>query len=288
MKSYRCRILRYVHDASKGEFVNIGVVMWIPEYSRLVFRLNEQYGRISGFFKNFDGIGYLQMLRNLQHSFKKVASDLQKPPLTRDTPTNTFEVFNRLVREDASTFQWSQVISGISANPEDRLDRLFEEFVTFHESLGRRRSPHPRTERMIWKTVHQALKVHNLENHVQLNVTMRSDSFGHSFKMGWYNGMRHVLEPIALGLREPAGIIDRANIWSGRLFNLSRKNKFRCTAVLAPRTEHVDLTAFNDGVQILKDAPSMREVITEYEVDDYMSKIKKDLALPTLDIFPNS
>ena len=104
MKSYRCRILRYVHDVPKGEFVNIGVVMWIPEHSRLIFRLNEQYRRISGFFKNFDGTSYRQMLRNLQYSFKAVASDLQKPPLTRDTP-DTFKVFNLLVREDTSTFQ---------------------------------------------------------------------------------------------------------------------------------------------------------------------------------------
>lgn len=288
MKSYRCRILRYVHDVPKGEFVNIGVVMWIPEHSRLIFRLNEQYRRISGFFKNFDGLSYRHILRNLQRSFKKVASDLQKPPLIRNTSKNTFEVFNLLVREDSSTFQWSQVISGISPNPEDRLDRLFEEFVTFHESLGRRSSPLPRNERMIWKTVHQALKAHHLENHVERDVTMRSDSFGHSFKMGWYNGTRQVLEPIALGLREPAEIIDRANIWSGRLFNLSRKNAFHCTAVLAPRAEHVDMKAFNGGVQILKDAPSMREVITEDDINDFMSEIKKDLAIKELDIFPNS
>ena len=260
MKPYRCRILRYVHDVPKGEFVNIGVVMWIPEHSRLIFRLNEQHRRLSGFFKNFDGISYRQILRNLQRSFKKVASDLQKPPLTRDTPKNTFEVFNLLVREDASTFQWSQVISGISANPEDRLDRLFEDFVTFHESLSRRRSPQPRNKTMIWKTVHQALKAHHLENHVERDFTMRSGSFDHSFKVAWYNGMQQVLEPISLGLLKPEGIIDRANVWSGRLFNLSKSNEFGCTVVLAPRDEHVDMTAFNDGVQILKDAPSMREV----------------------------
>jgi hypothetical protein len=288
MRSYRCRILRYVHDVSKGEFVNIGVVMWIPEHSRLIFRLNEQYRRISGFFKNFDGISYRQMLRNLQRSFKKVASDLQKPPLTRDTPKNTLEVFNLLVRENASTFQWSQVISGISTNPEDRLDRLFEECVTFHESLGRRRSPQPRNERMIWKTVHQAVKAHHLEDHVRLNFPMKSASFEHSFKMGWNNGIRQVLEPISLGLRKPVEIIDRANIWSGRLFNLSKGNDFGCTAVLAPRDEHVDMTAFNHGLQILKDAPSMRGVIIENEVNDYMSEIKKDLAIENLDIFSNS
>ena len=288
MKPYRCRILRYVHDVPKGEFVNIGVVMWIPEHSRLIFRLNEQHRRISGFFKNFDGIGYSQMLRNLQRSFKKIASELQKPPLTTDTPKNTFEVFNLLVREDTSTFQWSQVISGISTNPEDRLNRLFEEFVTFHESLGRRRSPRPRNERMIWKTVHQALQVHDLADHVETDITMKSASFEHSFKVGWTNGIRQVLEPISLGLRNPEEIIDKAHTWSGRLLNLSTGNKFGCTAVLAPRAEHVDRITFNHGRQILEEAPSMREVITENEVDDYMSEIKKDLAIEEPDIFRNA
>lgn len=288
MKSYHFRILRYVHDVSTEEFVNIGVVMWMPECSQLIFRLNTRFGRLSRFFTNFDGDGYCQMVRNFQYVFDEIAKNLPQLDMLTDTPRNTYEIFDELVREDDSCFQWSPVMYGITANPEEQLNELFEEFVTFHESLGHRRPPRPRNESMIWKTVYQALKAHHLDSHVELGFTMKSASYEHSFRMGWNNGIRQVLEPISLGLRNPGQIIDKAHTWSGRLLNLSTGNEFGCTAVLAPRAEHVDRIAFNDGLQILKEAPSMREVITEDKVNDYMSEIKKDLAIKELDIFPNS
>ena len=279
MKSYHFRILRYVHDVSTEEFVNIGVMMWIPERSKLIFDANERFGRLSGFFKNFDGSGYRQMIHNLQRSFRAIDIDLQNPGLFKNTPETTSEIFNELVREDASCFQWSPLMSGISTNPEERFNQLFEEFVTFHEPLG---APQRRNETMIWKTVHQALKDRDLESRVQFDVKMETPDFHYSFKLGWHNGTRQVLEPISLTLRYPARIVDKAHTWSGRLFNLSKNNTFGCTAVLAPRDEYVDMTAFNQGFAILKDARSMREIITEDEVNDYISEIEKDLPIERL------
>ena len=113
---------------STEEFVNIGVVMWIPEHSTLMFRVNEQSRRLSGFFNDFDSKSYRLMIRNLQSSFNKVALDLPTLRLFKAKPENTSEIFYELVREDASCFQWSSIMSGISTVPEQRLDQLFEEF----------------------------------------------------------------------------------------------------------------------------------------------------------------
>ena len=106
---------------------------------------------------------------------------------------------------------------------------------------------------------------------------MATTNFDYLFKMGWNNGTRQVLEPISLafGTRE---IVDKANTWSGQLFNLSKDNDFDCTMVLAVPDEHIDMTAFNQGLAILKGARSIRKIITEDEVNDYMSEIEKDLS----------
>ena len=103
-------------------------------------------------------------------------------------------------------------------------------------------------------------------------------NYDYSFKMGWNNGMLQVLEPISLDLRRPSEIVDRANTWSGRLFTLSKNNTFGFTAVLAPPKRHSEMKAFSQGFAILKDARSIRRVITEDEVNDYMSEIEEDLA----------
>ena len=283
MTTYHFRVLRYVHDVSTEEFVNIGVVMWIPEHSTLMFRVNEQFGRLSRFFNNFDSKSYTQMIRNLQSSFNRVALDLPTLRLFKYKPENTSEIFYELVREDASCFQWSSLMSGISTIPEQRLDQLFEEFVIFRKSS---RPVQRRNKKMIWSTVLQALKAHDLKEHVQFQVMMKAASFDCPFRMGWNNGIRQVLEPISLNLGDPVEIIDTANTWSGRLSILSQENTFNCTAVIAPADKSVNIKAYNQGYAILKDACSMREVIKEDEVNDYMPKIKKDLSMESPDTQP--
>ena len=271
MKSYHFAVLRYVHNVSTEEFVNIGVVMWIPERYQLIFRVNERFGRLSGFFKDLNGSSYRQMVRN----FKSTSDGVATNNLFKDSPENPFEIFNKIVQEDASCFQWSRLMSGISVDPEKRFDQLYEEFVTFHESF---KPPQRRSEDVIWKGVRQALKKRHLESRVQFNVKMAATNFDYLFKMGWNNGNRQVLEPISLAYRYPAEIVHKANTWSGQLFNLSKDNDFDCTMVLAAPDEHVDMTAFNQGFAILKGACSIRKIITEDEVNDYMSEIEKDLS----------
>lgn len=284
MTTYHFRVLRYVHDVSTEEFVNIGVVMWIPEHSTLMFRVNEQSGRLSRFFNNFDSKSYRQMIHHLQSSFKKVALDLRTLRLFNDNPENTSEIFYELVREDASCFQWSSIMSGISTVPEQRLDQLFEEFVIFRKSQA---PVQRRNRRVIWNTVRKALKAHDLEKHVQFSVIMKAASFDWPFKLGWNNGIPQVLEPISLAHQDPVEIIDIANAWRGRLSILAKEHNFKCTAVISPANESVNMTAYNQAYGLLKNARAMRTVITEDEVNDYMPEIKQDLSMENLDLQPS-
>ena len=117
MTAYHFRVLRYVHDVSTEEFVNIGVVMWIPEHSTLMFRVNDQSRRLSGFFNNFDGKSYRRLIHNLQGSFDKVALDLPTLRLFKDDPENTSEIFYELVRERCVMFSVVITYVGSQSNP---------------------------------------------------------------------------------------------------------------------------------------------------------------------------
>ena len=285
MTTYHFRVLRYVHDVSTEEFVNIGVVMWMPEHSTLMFRVNEQSRRLSGFFNNFDSQSYRQMIRNLQSFFNKVTLDLPTLRLFKDNPENTSEIFYELIREDSTCFQWSSLMSGISPTPEKRLDQLFEEFVVVrksHEPVQRR------NKKVIWSTVRKALKAHYIDKLVQYKVIIQATSFDCSFSMGWNNGILQVLEPIPLTHPDPVEIIDKANTWGGRLSILAKDNTFKCTAVISPADEYVNMTAYNQAYAILKNSRAMRTVITEDEVNDYISEIKQDLSIESLDLQPIS
>lgn len=276
MTTYHFAILRYVHDVSAEEFANIGLAMWMPNRCKLLFRVNERISRLSNFFKNIDGPSYRQMIRNLKcaSKFKWASDNVDTAYLFENAANHASEIFAGIVRPDASCFQWSRLMSGISKDAERRFDEMFEELVTFHESPPV--SHRPRSAKGIWKDVRHALKLHHLDRHVRYNEKIQAPNYDYTFKMGWDNGKRQVLEPISFALREPAKIIDRANIWSGRLFSLSKDNTFDFTAVVAP-PENGNMEAFNDGWAILKGAKSIRDIITEDEVNDFMAEIARDL-----------
>ena len=269
MISYHFSILRYVHDVSTEEFANIGVAMLIPERSQLNFRANERFGRLSGFFKDIDGPSYRQMIRNLENAYREIATAYQ----FQDLPSNPSQIFSEIIREDASCFQWSQLMSGISDDAETRFAELYAEFVTYQEASAHSRR---RSETNIWRDVRRALRVRRLDSRVEFDVNMAAQSYQYSFKMGWNNGRRQVLEPISFALKDPATIVDKANTWIGRLFNLSKDNTFGFTAVVAT-PEKDKMKAFNDACHILNGARSLREIITEDQVDDFMDDIQNDL-----------
>jgi len=271
MTTYHFAILRYVHDVSAEEFANIGLAMWMPDRCKLLFRVNERISRLSNFFKNIDVRSYRQMIRNI----KWASDNVDTAYLFENAADHAAEIFAGIVRPDASCFQWSRLMSGISKDAERRFDELFEEFVTFHEAPPV--SHRPRSAKGIWKDVQYALKIHDLDRHVRYNEKIQAPNYDYTFKMGWDNGMRQVLEPISFALREPTKIIDRANIWSGRLFSLSSKdNAFEFTAVVAP-PENGNLDVFKDGLAILNGAKSVRAIIAEDELNDFMAEVAREL-----------
>lgn len=66
MRQYQYLILRYVHNYSTEEFVNIGILMWLPEERRFLHEISEKYSLLSSFFINFDGPGYRKMIRHIK------------------------------------------------------------------------------------------------------------------------------------------------------------------------------------------------------------------------------
>lgn len=73
MISYQYQILRYVHDQVTGEFVNVGLVLYFPEYKIILSNAINKYSRISQFFNEINGNYLLSCLRDLKMQFKKIS-----------------------------------------------------------------------------------------------------------------------------------------------------------------------------------------------------------------------
>ena len=176
------------------------------------------------------------------------------------------------MNNDPTHLQWSPPISGVCTSPELRFQQLFKEYIRQH------RKTLPTQYDKIWAVVNKTLEAHHLKNYVQLNVPMQADNVDWTFKMSWNNGIQQVLEPMPLAFRRPLKIIDTANIWNGRLNILADKNDFKCTAVISEKPNNDNIEAYYQAVDILNDVKSMRKVITENEVSEYIPEIENDLA----------
>ncbi len=278
MIPYQIAILRYRHNASAGELVNIGVVMWLPTQRRLLFKVNERYGRLTSFFKDFDGPGYRQLVKQLRTRWEQTVGDLvDESPLSSLTPPpeTLDEVLGVLLHEDASCFQVSTTMGGIAQEPEKRLEQLMVEWVERHESRGPRER---RDEVEVWTGVEQRLRDRGLAGRVKFGVELTSDVYHYKFRTGWQNGKPQVLEPISFDILSPTEMIEKANTWSGRLHTLGRSQDFGFTGVIAG-PQRADLQdAYNRAKVILSGAPHVRRIVTEECLDEAIADIESDLA----------
>ena len=155
MIPYQFAILRYRHSASAGELVNIGLVMWVPSEGRILHSLNDRYSRLTSFFAGFDGkFGYRKMVRRLNRHFSDMSSGEAQLKLFSKSSDGLNDLLERLIHRDDSSFQWSEIMAGISEKPDERLTELFVEFVTKHMSSGK--LVDRRDEDDIWQNVDAA------------------------------------------------------------------------------------------------------------------------------------
>jgi len=273
MTPYRFALVRYVHDAAAGEFINIGVVLWPLTGRELKWKVNDRYGRLSRMYHDFDGPGYKQMVRHLNARFESIAKQWRDDVATLFDPAASSDPapLQRILRDDASCFQWSATMGGIYDDLGTRLEQLFQEFVARHEADEPRER---RTEGEIWQNVRRTLEHHNIYR-TDATTTIVGPHYEYAFKFGWQNGTRQVLEPVSFDLLSPSQLVDKANTWTGRLFNLGEN--FQFTAVVAPPTGEELGKRFKDAIAILWDCPRVRSVIAEDQFDAFVPEILRDM-----------
>lgn len=277
MRPYQFAVLRYVHNAASAEFVNVGILL--SDGNKLHFAASERYGRLSSFFvEGFDGVAYQEMVKALRKRVLRLQTELtEKNPRTFEPKATDLcfsDALEIVVRRDSSAFQWSEVMAGIHSNPQERLGKLMDQFVYRHEGTSRRR----RDDADIWRTVKAELLQSAVLNRLERNVTLHGAHSTYTFKVGWMNGVRQVLEPISLDCVQAKEIVDRAIFWSGRLAELGRGGEdFKMAAVVAgPLSAGLERT-FQDARAILEESPQMRRVVKVEEFSNFIPEIEGDL-----------
>ncbi|MGN6422456.1 MAG: DUF3037 domain-containing protein [Asticcacaulis sp.] len=272
--AYSFTVLRYVHDIVTGEFVNIGIVLYVPSTREVMFRVRRTIGRLKGVFPDIDRAAFLTSVNAVHRALSIVAK--------RETASAMFSEaidaggFARaVVPPDDSSLQWSTVATGVAEQPAKSLNRLYERYVSKYDHHSR----HRRTDDDVWRPVKQRLEEMHLADRFQEKAIIGSvDEI--SFKHAWKNGLWHVYEPLSFDLVDADGIKGKAREWLGHLSAVladSEAEVFKAHFVVGRPSNPALETAYKNAIAILKAAPNRPEVFEETDVDQLVANIEDEV-----------
>ncbi len=272
-------VVRYVHDARVGEFLNIGVVVWVPGAPFAGVRFLEGWRRVSAAFPGAD----LPLLRRLASAFERRAAEWHAQATSQQElgpRRGVLALVQDVVHVDDSSLQLSPVVAGLTADPLRTLGELFELYVAAGRSDEPRRA---REDADVWRSVAQHLKDPALVRKVASPVVVRSAHLEQRFEQSWRNGRLNVAQAISLDQVEARGIREKALLWRAKIETLEPEQQdLGVVLVLGmPGADSApDLrTAANDGLAILTEGLSRQaEVFTEQEAERLARRIAADLA----------
>jgi hypothetical protein len=279
MTGYQYTLVRYVHNEGSGECVNVGLAFLAPEERFLRVTFNRRYSRISQFFrKAFDGDHYRNMIRALGSQFDQIAKDLKNESSMlapfRETPNDLAEIMERILPEDSTTFRWGPICGGVTKSTDARFGRLFKEFVTRHD---RPKGTSHRQESRMWVDFERRVNARNLKGALK-PYTLKSNLYQYEFYAGFQNGKPNIIEPISLDCGKGPTILEKANIWTGRLLALKDCEDFAFHAILAPPANQSLREYFDQARRVLGSQDDVvRHLIVENEDDDQLEELLEEI-----------
>lgn len=255
-------VLRYVHDVSTGEFVNMGVALYAPEAGYVSAMCNPRYGRLSRVFLDVNGDHVRSLMRFIQARFEEFGVKLSGELPFDGRPKSIMDIAANILPPDDSSLQWAEPGGGITEDPAATLEQLYDRLVQRYEQKAAVVS---RTEADVWRVYRKELEDKQVLAKLQTKLIVAKDD-EYEFEHAWKNGTWRLYEPISFDLVEPDSLVDKANRWLGRATNLrDAKEEFTLHVLLGePQLDKLK-QSFAKALNILHKMPVKHEFVREAE-----------------------
>ncbi|WP_158295651.1 DUF3037 domain-containing protein [Crenalkalicoccus roseus] len=270
---YTYTILRYLHDPRAGEALNVGVVLHVPAERKLLARLRSTFGRVKAAFPDLDGEAFKQALREVERGIERVARELEKGGLLA-AAGDAAAFARRGMPDDDSALQWSPVGSGLTADAEATLERLYDRFVQRHDDRARRR----RDDEDIWRPVRERLEARGVSVPFE-EKTFAGEVDAITFRHAWKNGQWHAYEGVSLDLASQDSIMEKARRWVGHLTTVrdGLAEPLKLHLIIGAPQEQGLGEAYRKALAMMRKAPLRPEVVEEDAIDDLVSRIEDEV-----------
>lgn len=263
--AYTYTVLRYVHDVTTGEFVNVGVALHAPSAQFLGALCRTTYGRLSNAFPGVNGEHFRSLMRYIQSQFE-LMSDRVRDQLQLDGANSVLDFATSVLPTDDSSLQWSPEGSGRSDDPAVTLEKLFERMVTRYDDH------HVRVQRddsEVWRHFKRTLETRQLLRYFEpRKVSVADDEI--QFEHTWKNGVLHCLEPVSFDLASAESIRDKAHRWLGRIQSVaSGSEPFKMYFLVGAPQDDALADAYDNAISILRKTPVDKTIWQESDADQF-------------------
>lgn len=272
--AYSYTLLRYVHDVLTGEFINIGVVLFVPSTGQTLYKTRATIGRLKGAFPDLDRGAFSLSMQAVRRGLQRVAKKEREAGLLL-SKGDAASVARKALPSDDSSLQWSACGTGLTNNPQEALERLFERFISRYDTHSRAR----KTDDDVWRPVRQQLEARNLAQRLQ-EKSIRGGLDDIVFKHAWKNGQWHVYEPLSFDLVDADGIKSKAREWLGHLSAVvadGTAEQFKPHFIVGAPANPALNSAYRTAIAILEKAPNSPEIFEEAQLELLVDQIEDEV-----------
>ena len=272
--AYSYTFLRYVHDVLTSEFINVGVVIYVPSKGIVRTKLRHTIGRIKGAFPDFDRKAFLLSINSIRKGLQTLEK-MERDAGLLSRNSDVSEIVRLALCNDDSSLQWSPTGTGLTTNPEATLEHLFDRYVSRYDAHTQSR----RTDEDVWRPVRQKLEERDLAKYLK-EKSIRGSVDEIIFKHAWKNGYWHVYESLSFDLADSEGIKTKAREWLGHLSAVvddEKTEKFKPYFIVGAPTDTNLQEAYRNAIAILERSPNNPHVFEENQIDNLIDHIEDEV-----------
>lgn len=270
---YTYSVIRYRHDPSTGEMLNIGVILCAPTVSCIDVATNYHYERLSAAFVNFDGDHYRRTLRQFSMVLDVLRERLTNRGLVDawDIPSDVKSAADQIWPDRDLSFQVGEVLAGITEDPAVTLRGLFQRMVT---SQYARSKVEKRTDDEVWTLYQEPLARRRIVKSLRPTI-LRTDEVELKFEHAFRNEKWHVLQPMSMDYVKKESIQNKATKWLGNAVALEGNKELRkIYFLLGPPMLESYRTAYVKAKNLLHKMPIDHDLIEEDGAEDFADQIE--------------
>lgn len=274
MKKYQYQIIRYIHDRITGEFVNVGLILFLPDTNFLHSKFVNKFSRISNFFNEINGYSLLSSLKQFEKEVEIISKRIDSNDLFEKF-ISLNEITNSILIKDDSAIDCSEVKFGIDIDGKIAIDDLFERLVDRYNQDYDKDS---HDDKFIWRTFY---KKHFDKKGITSKLkehTVQTNNDKIHFDKAWKNGIWNCFQAISFDLKRTDSIKNKVYKWSGILKELENsKENVHLYFLTESLPNKRSLHNFIEETLNKKSAKIKAEIVTKKQAETFTSSLKEEI-----------